>query len=513
MTVDLSTPHITAVLERAGMLPTPPQVLGQLGAACADVGGDTDAVLEISRARWATATQGPDEVLVVLMRKVVVLVEMRKRGLFKAPEPSPRTVPLADYRDVADEDETLEHSVFFLAPSEDDHFLLSWSNPSERDRMYRAIFHAHSGHYAQWGLQLDPSNYVQDFDRYYAQIVAEGPTNTDGWYDWREETFGEFDLSNALGFASEWRQCELRDAAGREPSSRVMRIGNPQPFVDNGPEAERVVVRLGEQLFDDGLLNPPYDEYSFSTDEPLRPLDAGPARLIGLMRLATSARALMHPRAAEWIEAARAGIPAVPPTVFSENLRELWSKIEDLTPVDDGPAPEIPIWDDADVRTISTREDDCVSYSMDGLTNADKALVTRFLDIDQALGEDGPPNGQAVAEVCLLGVRTFEGLSSDAPVGWRKLVLYGVSDLTYGLWEQHKLNREAAILAHWVISTIEANHWGPDGRTTVLGQHHSYMFAVGNGTGVGIIQIDPETGLASAPTGDDARQAAALGHF
>ena len=53
----------------------------------------------------------------------------------------------------------------------------------------------------------------------------------------------------------------------------------------------------------------------------------GPARLIALMTLAINAHALGHPRASHWIAAATSGMPSVPPSVFSENLRAQWSGV------------------------------------------------------------------------------------------------------------------------------------------------------------------------------------------
>lgn len=327
MAVDLSDSNVNAVLDRAGLLPAPPpRVLDQLHAACAGVDGYTDAVLDISLPRAPDDLPG-GEALLVLMRKAVVVVTMRKRGLFKAAEPHPINLPLAQFENVAEDDELAQYALVLLARDRDQSLVFAWESARERNRMFRAIIAAHDGRYEQWGLQLDPANYVQDFDRYYAQIVAEGPAGDDGWHEWFRQQFGEFDIRNALGFAMEWRYCEIQDAAGRAPSSRVMRIGYPVPWIDAAPGARHVLVRLGGQLSDDGLLGPPYDERSFDTGEPITASDAGPARLVALITLAAHASAIGHPRAPEWIEAARAGIPAVPQAVFSPNLRELWSGI------------------------------------------------------------------------------------------------------------------------------------------------------------------------------------------
>jgi hypothetical protein len=311
----------------------------------------------------------------------------------------------------------------------------------------------------------------------------------------------------------DWRMCELDDTERHESSRRVGRIAFPIPWADEGPEARRLIVRLGTPLFDAGLLGPPYDERTYDTGEPITNGDAGPQRLLALMTLAAHAKDLGDPRADGWIGAARAGISVVPPSIFSKNLRSLWSGIEDLPLV--GPPVEIPIWEDVDVRGISTMQGNPPrpSYSTDGLAEADSVLVERFFNADQELSANGPATGEAVANLCLLGVSAFDGLSADAPAGWRKLVLYAVSDLTYDLWEKHKLNDEATKLAHWVVATMEANGWAAQGHFTPLGQHYTYMFAVAVGTGGGIIQIDPTTGRASTPTRDEARTAAVAGHF
>lgn len=512
MTTPLDNPKVIAALQRAGMSSPSADVIERLTLACQQLEGGADAVLEISQANWANEDQGTD-VLVVQTRDGLLLVGKGRRGRFKPTETFGIRAPFDYCHDLAEDDEIADASVFFLAKDGHKPFLLSWTDEEERHRMFMAMFEAHRGIYSRWGLQLDPANYVADFDRYYAEIRAKGPTKTDGWHEWLEQEYGEFDIANALGFAAEWRRCELEDEVGSETSSRVMRISFPQPWIDAGPEARRVIVRLGEQLYDEGLLGSPYDERTFDTGEPLSHRDEGPKRLIALMTMAGYANALRDPRAAEWIEAARKGIPAVPPTVFLDGLRELWSEIEELPAVDEGPPPEIPIWEDVDVRAISTSEGDGVVFSVDGLSPSDRDLVTAFMESEHALNEVDSPSAEAVSQTCLRGVAAFEGLSPLAPTGWRKLILYRVSDLTYDLWETHKHGDPAAKLAHWVVATIEANGWGPDGRSTPLGQHHSYAMGVAVGTGVGVIRIDPETGQASAPSGDEAREAAVTGHF
>lgn len=500
------------MLERAGMSSSA-EVMVQLQAAWDAAGGNQEELLEVSRAQWGNETHGPEPVLVVLLKRTVVLVPMQRSGIFGALKPRPHSAVLADYNDLAEDDEIFGHSVFFLAPQEDDHFLLSWTDAEERRRMFMAMFEAHRGRYGRWGVQLDASEYGTDFDRFYALLVAEGPATSMEMFTWVEQRFGEFEISNALGFAVDWRECELDDNAGSKPSRRVSRLSVPEPWIGEGTEAERVFLRLGEQLFDSGLLDAPYDERTFDTGEPITGSDAGPSRLIALMRLALLAKQFRHSRAQSWIDRAKGGVSSVPAGVFPPNLRESWSEIEELPKVDEGPPAEIPIQEDVDVRAISSREGDRVFYSQNKLTATDAELFKAFFVADQELGEHGKEGGEAIVAVCLLGVKAFEGLSAEAPAGWRKLVLYAVSDLTYDLWEKHRMADPAAKLAHWVVATIEANGWGPDGRSTPLGQHHSYAMGVAVGTGVGSILVDPETSVARAPTGDEARHAAIVGHF
>ncbi len=317
------------MLERAGMLPPSSQTLAQLRAAGESV--EAEALLEVSHAQWGNETQGPEDVLVVLVRDMLVLVSMRKGGLFRAPEPNPRALLLADYSAVAEDDEIFGHSVFFLAPKADDQFLLSWFDIEERQRMFRAIFEAHGGRYGRWGVQLDPADYGADFDRFLSLLTTEGPARDEDVFGWVERELGEYEVINALGLAVDWRSCELHDAAGREPSRRVSRLGSPHPWISNGPEAERLFLRLGEQLLDAGLLGPPYDECTYDRSvEPMTRHDAGPARLLALMTLASLAHQFAHPRAGEWIEAASTGIPLVPPAIFSVDLRQRWSAIGEL---------------------------------------------------------------------------------------------------------------------------------------------------------------------------------------
>ena len=135
MAVDLSNRNVKTVLERAGMLPPSPRVLGQLHAACAGVDGYTDAVLDISLVRAPDDLPG-GEALFVLMREKVVLVTMRKPGIFKPAEPKTITIPLATFKDFWQDDETAKHAMGLLGRDPDDSLVFVWRSADERYRMF-----------------------------------------------------------------------------------------------------------------------------------------------------------------------------------------------------------------------------------------------------------------------------------------------------------------------------------------------------------------------------------------
>lgn len=181
---------------------------------------------------------------------------------------------------------------------------------------------------------LDPASFVADFDRYSAQLDAKAPKDPGAVRDWLKTEIGDYDPRNAAGMAIEWYLDRLADSQpdsrpGR-PSSRVARITHSWIHLESSAEAKKVLVRLGEDLYDEGALAGPYDERSINddADEPLWRSEAGPARLLALMTLAVYGHDLGHPRAAEWITAARAGIPTVPSSIFYENIRALWARVD-----------------------------------------------------------------------------------------------------------------------------------------------------------------------------------------
>ena len=331
MNAALANPNVKAALERAGLFPPPPEVSERLTSACEHPEVEPDGILEISRADWGTEDQSADDVLVVQTKAGLYLIVQFKRGLLRSTTTARIRCLYEWYRDLVDDDEILGSSVVFLAKQGHHDFLLSFPTAHERNRMYPCLFEAHRGLFARWGLQLNPADFSVDFERYHAELAAAGPDESDRLHEWVAKTYGEFDAGNALGLAVAWRSAELSDRADQSRAARVGMLGGGHTWwsADRQPESRRTVVRLCEQLYDDGLLGPPYDERTF-TDDPLGCHDAGPKRLLVLMTLAAFAHALRDPRASEWIEAARQGIPAVPPAVFPEKLRDLWAGIQAL---------------------------------------------------------------------------------------------------------------------------------------------------------------------------------------
>jgi hypothetical protein len=504
----VSGPKTLAALERAGLAPASTETSELIQFGLGRIGASDDEVLEITRAFWQTDTHGGDSVAILTRETLCVVVAPITTGMLlrRKSAPACAQIPLTTIEDLIDDDKEMGGAVifFFAEPN----FLLRFEHSAERDRFFPCIFEAQRGLFSRWGLQLDPANYAADFARFHSELAASGVDDSIKLLDWVASRYGDFPIDNALGLAREWRMHELDDIAHpNRPSARVMRIGSPSPWGEV-PESHRVFVSLGEQLFDAGMLGAPYDERSYTADEPLRALDAGPARLLAAMTLAAYAHELRDPRAEEFLAAARPHLDLVPAEVFSPYLRELWADIAPL------PSPEDPrefaIWEDPEVAEICTFADGRVTFDKDQLTPADQAQVERFQAACARLRED---TAEAYLDAALAGVGAFEELSPLCPAGRRKLLVFQVSEFAHEIWRRFQFGREAALLAQWVSVTIEANGWGPDGNSTPLGQHHSFSMSLAADTGIGILVIDPETGRASAPSGAEARLAAQTGAF
>ena len=506
----MTGPGLRAALERADTAIGSAQARELIDLGLARIHAGAEDVLEVTGAFWQTETHGGDGVAILTREALCVVLAPIATGLLRRRSaPACVAIPLTHVRDLIDDDAEFGGAVVFFAGS-DGHadFILRFERTAERDRFYRCVLAAHRGDFSRWGLQLDPANYVADFDRFYAELLATGIEDAIDLLTWAEQRYGDFRIDSALGLAREWRGRELNDQKRPDGvSMRAALIGMPTIWGEV-PEARRVLLRLGEQLFDAGLLRPPYDERSWGSDEPLRAMDVGPARLLAVMTLAGYASELRDPRAQEFASAALPHLSAVPAGVFPEALRRLWSDIAPL-PVAGEPR-ELDIWADPDVSEACRLEDGQVRYDGSALTDSDAAAVSALLTAALRIRDGDAASCIAAA---LAGVTACEELSPLCPRGWRKLAVYQVSEAAHQLWGRFSLAHEAAMLAQWVTVTIEANGWGPDGNSTPLGQHHSYCMNLAGRTGVGILAIDAVTGMASAPTGDEARRAARVGSF
>jgi hypothetical protein len=332
----MSHPNLSAALERAGLAPisSETQQLIEFGVGRAQAG--EEEVLEIAQAVWMTEThQG--ESLTILTREMlcVVLVPAATGMLRRKSSPASVEIPLTTVRDLIDDDKEFGGPViFFFGAQDTPDFLLTFRQRAERDRFYSCVFAAHRGEFSRWGLQLDPNNYIVDFDRFYAEIVGSGIEEPMELISWVDQQYGDFRIDSALGLACEWRKRQLHDI--KDPTGTSLRaalVGSPHPWSDV-PESRQIIVRLGEQLFDAGELEPPYDERSYETGEPMHALDAGPTRLLALMTLAGYGHELRDPRAQKFIDAASPHLGAIPAGIYRQDLRDLWADVAPLPDVE-----------------------------------------------------------------------------------------------------------------------------------------------------------------------------------
>ena len=500
-------PGLAVALDRASMPSSDTEAQELAAFGLRRIGGDAADVLEIGRAIWQTETHGGSGLVLLTREMLVVVLAPVAQGLLRrmAP-PACVQVPLTVVRDLIGNDDE-GPIIYFLADGEHPDFLLRFERSGDRDRLLGPILSAHRGDFSRWTEPTAPGDYDAVFRRTLSSLEAIDPGGLSP-RDWAAQQHPDHDPIGPIGLAVDWRVAELDDLSGLTPSRRVLRVSSPWPWADD-PDARRTILRLGEDLFDAGHLGPPYDERSFDISEPLSSLDAGPARLVAALTLAGLAHAVRDPRAPDFTEFALRGVHDVPPSVFSSRLRELWV---DIAPLPSEEAMrELEIWEDADVRAILTAGGNPPVVDASLLSAEDRALVdTHMQAVTRCRSNPAPAT---VLDACLTGVRAFEGMSPVAPTGWRKLVLFTVSDYAHRLWGDFELTQETAMLAQWVVCSIEQCGWGPDGNSTPLGQHHSYAINLAGQTGIGVIVVDPESGLASAPTGNEARLAAQNGRF
>jgi hypothetical protein len=318
---------LDAALSRAGMSTTDPAIAPSIDFARAGHERDGVEVLEVARGEILSKRLNA-EVLICLSRTDLVLVVLPKRtGLFsrRTSEPANVPIPLAELSDLIESDEEFQGpSIYFFGTGDiNPDFALRFASGAERDRMFGPIFDAQGGRFARWGVDLDVQNYVEDFERFYAEFATADRDEISGY---AEAKYGEFYADSALGLAVEWRRCELVDAANPDQHMRVMRAAYPRPWSEAHPNARRVIVTLASQLFDADLLDGPYDESTFEFGEPLADIDVGPRRCQALITLASFAHAQSHPRAGEWVTAARAAMRTIPRDAIGPTAMTFWTE-------------------------------------------------------------------------------------------------------------------------------------------------------------------------------------------
>jgi hypothetical protein len=139
----------------------------------------------------------------------------------------------------------------------------------------------------------------------------------------------------------------------------------------------------------------------------------------------------------------------------------------------------IAIWDDPDVRQICDFPDEQpLPRFFEFNDHPDQLrLVVDFVQRDAQNGEG--TSAQSYVDACLAGIRAVEALDSHVHPGWIKFFVCQVDRNNSLLWDQHHQPREVvSAVAEWIVTFIERHGWGPDGRSTPLGQRHGNALAV-----------------------------------
>lgn len=171
---------------------------------------------------------------------------------------------------------------------------------------------------------------------------------------------------------------------------------------------------------------------------------------------------------------------------------------------------QIAIWEDPDVRVIFDYQSLQPLMKMSMLGEPDHALVIRFVNADSQAHDQAPAADFIAA--CIAGVAAFENLSHEAPIGFRKFLVHQVALNTSIMWNRFGNGRETRVFADWVMATLSANGWNPDGGTTPLGQRATWNMGVAAQSGGGV-RRNPRTGRFETPDGQDARMVALAGSF
>jgi hypothetical protein len=169
----------------------------------------------------------------------------------------------------------------------------------------------------------------------------------------------------------------------------------------------------------------------------------------------------------------------------------------------------IPIWSDPDVPRIYDLRDGqpWPRFAVFNDNPEQLKLVVDFVQADQAAGSNGPAN--LYVDACLAGVRLVEALTNPVDPGWIKFFVHQIDQNNSFLWDLHRRAPEVAAIGEWTVTTIERRGWGPNGRTSALGQAHSNAMALAAEAGGGL-HLNQQTGLMEYGDGSEARRMAGV---
>lgn len=169
----------------------------------------------------------------------------------------------------------------------------------------------------------------------------------------------------------------------------------------------------------------------------------------------------------------------------------------------------ISIWADPDVRRIYDLVDGRPWPRFSDFNDQPDRLqlVLEFVQADQAAGSAGPADGYLQA--CRAGVRAVETLDGRVDPGWIKFLVFQVDQNNAFLWDLYRRSAEVAAVAEWTVETIERHGWGPDGRTSAIGQVHAGAMALAAEAGGGV-RRNPQTGAFERGDGSEARRLAGI---
>lgn len=142
-------------------------------------------------------------------------------------------------------------------------------------------------------------------------LIAQGPAEGSAVRQWAMDRMPDFWPGRASFEAVESRTAELGDQSEGGWENRGSRFHRATSVIESVPAAGAVFLPLGEQLYDAGAMNGPYDDAVDQADlasDGLMQYDPGPQRLDRLITLTLLAEKRNHPRAAEWRSAAERGV-------------------------------------------------------------------------------------------------------------------------------------------------------------------------------------------------------------